>query len=120
MTYPMIYSCTFRPTSHVSSIFIRCRDFTFSSLHFLSESQARDVYETIKSLSCNLNHIQRLYAFSYTPQSPERELNGWDIYSFQREMDRMKVVESGLWRISRLNEKYDVGYFHCYLSLSRG
>ncbi|KAJ9637358.1 phosphatidylinositol-3-phosphatase ymr1 [Coniosporium tulheliwenetii] len=109
----MIAFCTYRPAPPAShqapSIRLRCRDFTFVAFHFLSEGKARDVYDSIRSLSCKLGRIEKLYAFSYKPQGPEREVNGWNIYDAKRELKRLGVsakdVDKG-WRISEINADY--------------
>ena len=57
--------------------------------------------------------MERLCAFSYQPQQPEKDLNSWLIYDARREFKRMgiggeKAVNNG-WRISNLNSDYSVG-----------
>ena len=115
ITYPMIAFCCYRPAppaSHQSpSIRLRCRDFVFVAFHFLAESKARDVYDSIKSLTCKLGRIERLYAFSYRAQGPEKEANGWDVYDARREFGRQGIGEKSTdkgWRISKINTKYEV------------
>ena len=81
------------------------------SFHFHSDEQARDVYESIRSLTCKLGRIEKLYAFSYRPSPPEREFNGWEIYDVRQEFARMGVSEKSMdrgWRISEVNEDYQV------------
>src|SRR5437763_16281382 len=69
ITYPIIAFCTFRPTppgsALSSSIRLRCRDFTFVTFQFINDLQARDVYERIRSLTCRVGRIDKLYAFCY-------------------------------------------------------
>jgi myotubularin-related protein 6/7/8 len=115
ITYPMIAFCTYRqahPASHQQpSIRLRCRDFTFIAFHFLSEDKARDVYETIRNQTCRLGRLEKLYAFSYQAQGPEKELNSWDIYDAEREFARQGVGAPGDnkgWRITKINETYEV------------
>jgi hypothetical protein len=111
----MINSCIFRPVPPTSrqtpSIRLRCRDFTFVAFHFNSEGQARDVYDTIRSLTCKLGKIEKLYAFTYIPQAPESKINGWELYNPEKEFARLgigpKASECG-WRISRINIDYKV------------
>ena len=50
--------------------------------------------------------IEKLYAFFYKPASPERKVNGWEIYSPDKEFARQGVSED--WRVSKINEKYTV------------
>ena len=115
ITYPIIQICTLRPSppaSHLpSSIRLRCRDFTFVCLCFTDEKKARDVYDSIKAWTCKLGRIEKLYAFSYQPQQPEREVNGWEIYDARREWERLGVSEKGAdrgWRMSTINMDYGV------------
>lgn len=111
----MISFCTYRPAPSASrqqpSIRIRCRDFTFAAFHFLAEAKARDVYETVRNLTCRLGRLDKLYAFSYQPQGPERQVNGWKVYDPIREWRRMGVGSQGSsngWRISTINNDYTV------------
>ena len=115
ITYPIIQTCTLRPSpaaSHLpSSIRLRCRDFTFVCFCFADERKARDVYDSIKAWTCKLGRIEKLYAFSYQPPRPEREVDGWDIYNPREEWKRLGVSDKGKdrgWRISRINTDYDV------------
>lgn len=115
ITYPIIQICTLRPSppaSHLpSSIRLRCRDFTFVCFCFTDEKKARDVYDSIKAWTCKLGRIEKLYAFTYQPQRPEKEVNGWTIYDARREWRRLGISEKGTdkgWRISRVNTDYSV------------
>ena len=115
ITYPMISFCTYRPAppaSHQSpSIRLRCRDFTFFAFHFIGESKARDVYDSIRALTCKLGRLDRLLAFTYDPQPPEKAINGWETYDARKEWKRLgisaKDSEKG-WRISEINVDYSV------------
>lgn len=114
VTYPIISYCTFKPVPAIyrqpSSIRLRCRDFSYLAFQFDDEDKARDVYDTIKSLTC-LNRIDKLYAFKYSPPPAEREVNGWEIYDARLEFKRMgispKLTDRG-WRLSDLNKDYAV------------
>ncbi|KAI9736779.1 MAG: hypothetical protein M1834_000983 [Cirrosporium novae-zelandiae] len=113
ITYPMISFCTLKLTPSVSrqpsSIRLRCRDFTFYCFFLSDDSKARDVFESIKAWTCKLGRIEKLYAFTYQPQKPENEQNGWDIYDPQKEFERMGILEKGTdygWRISKINTDY--------------
>ncbi|KAJ0422402.1 protein-tyrosine phosphatase-like protein [Aspergillus carlsbadensis] len=111
ITYPIISFCTYRPTPAVSrqpsSIRLRCRDFTFVCLYFTAESRARDVFESIKSWTCKIGRIDRLYAFSFQPPTPEREVDGWGLYDPRKELARQGVDGNGHgWRISHINSDY--------------
>jgi hypothetical protein len=115
ITYPMINFCIYRPAPPASrqppSIRLRCRDFTYVAFHFASEGKARDVYDSIRSLTCRLGRLEKLYAFSYTPQPPENKVNGWELYDAEKEWRRLgiggKNADHG-WRISRINSDYEV------------
>ena len=118
ITYPIISFCTFKPAPSASrqrsSIRLRCRDFTFVCFYFKAESQARDVYDSLRAWTCQLGQIEKLYAFNYQPQSPEKDMDGWHIYDPGREWRRMGVgtVDSKAnWRISQINQDYAVKMF---------
>ncbi|KAA8644691.1 hypothetical protein EYZ11_003507 [Aspergillus tanneri] len=111
ITYPIIAFCTYRPTPAASrqpsSIRLRCRDFAFVCFYFANESKARDVYESIKSWTCKVGRIDKLYAFAYQPPPPEREFNGWELYDPRKEWTRQNVDQDGHgWRISQINSDY--------------
>lgn len=115
ITYPMIAFCTYRPTHPTSrqqpSIRIRCRDFTFVSFHFLAEEKARDVYDTIRNLTAKIGRLEKLYAFSYQAQGPEKNVNGWQAYDPIKEWTRQGINSKNAnkgWRITKINENYDV------------
>lgn len=130
LTYPMISFCTYRPTtvaSHAApSIRLRCRDFTFVAFHFLHESRAREAYETIRNLTCRLGKLEKLYAFTYIKQGPEKLVNGWTVYNPMEEWRRLGVgvAPNGqgpenksstngrrvgkAWRVSKINVDYQV------------
>lgn len=109
----MIAYCTFRPTPPgsglSSSIRIRGRDFRFVTLNFVEDRQARDVYDSIKGATCKLGSIEKLYAFSYKPQPPEKQISGWDVYDAKAEWKRQGISDKGVdrgWRISKINTDY--------------
>ncbi|KAJ4361910.1 phosphatidylinositol-3-phosphatase ymr1 [Neocucurbitaria cava] len=112
ITYPMISYCCLKPCPPVlrqqPSIRIRCRDFTFFAFFFPDEKQARDVYDSIRALSCKIGRLDKLLAFSYQPKPPEDQQNGWELYA-RREWKRLgispKDTEKG-WRISEINVEY--------------
>ena len=90
---------------------IRCRDFTFFAFFFPNDKKARDVYDSIRALSCKIGRLDKLLAFSYQPKPPEDQQNGWNIYDARREWKRLgispKDSEKG-WRISEVNLEYKV------------
>jgi len=108
----MIAFCTYRPAPPAShqapSIRLRCRDFVFVALNFLTEKDAGAVYNSIKSLSAKLGRIEKLYAFSYVPQPPEKDLNGWDLFDYKKEFARQGVTKEAGWRITNINADYAV------------
>ncbi|KAK4977435.1 phosphatidylinositol-3-phosphatase ymr1 [Elasticomyces elasticus] len=113
ITYPLISFCTYRPSHPTSrqpsAIRIRCRDFTYLAFQFTDEVKGRDAYDSIKSLTCKVGKIDKLYAFSYQPIPPEKDVNGWTLYDAKREFKRMgispKDTDKG-WRISDINRDY--------------
>ena len=115
ITYPMINHCCLKPSPPIlrqeSSIRIRCRDFTFFAFFFPDEKKARDVYDSIRALSCKIGRLDKLLAFSYQPKPPEDQQDGWNIYDARREWKRLgispKDTEKG-WRISEINVEYKV------------
>ncbi|KAI9856219.1 MAG: hypothetical protein M1824_005528 [Vezdaea acicularis] len=113
ITYPIISLCTFRPSPPASglssSVRLRCRDFTFVTFHFSKTKEARDVYESIKGLTCKVGRVEKLYAFSYRPQHPEKDCNGWEIYDARQEWRRLGISEKDTdkgWRVSNINSDY--------------
>lgn len=124
ITYPIIAFCTFRPAPAVSrqpsSIRLRCRDFTFVCFYFSSENKARDVYDSIKLWTCKIGRIEKLYAFSYQPQLPEKDFNGWSLYDARKEWARLGVGKEGGhpgWRISEVNIDYTVSLQRPYYNV---
>lgn len=97
----------------LSSIRLRCRDFTFVTFQFRDEQEARDVYESIRTLTCRLGRIEKLYAFTYQPQQPEKDVNGWILYDAEKEWERLGVGKNGGtgWRISKINVDHKVRLF---------
>ncbi|KAG9244134.1 protein-tyrosine phosphatase-like protein [Calycina marina] len=113
IAYPVIANSIFRPTAPNSgfspSIRLRGRDFRFMTLNFNEDRQARDVYESIKTATCRLGSIEKLYAFSYRPPPQEKAINGWEVYDPKAEWRRQGVSEKDVdrgWRISKLNLDY--------------
>ena len=79
---------------------------------FQDEKKARDVYESIKAWTCKLGRTEKLYAFTYEPPKPEKEVNGWGIYDARQEWKRLGLSEKSTdkgWRISTINTDYSVG-----------
>ncbi|KAI9167369.1 Phosphoinositide 3-phosphatase [Paramyrothecium foliicola] len=113
ITFPMLSYCTFRPTPPnsrlSSSIRIRCRDFTFVTFNFAEYETARDAFEFIKSRTCRLGTVEKLYAFSHKPLKNEKAVNGWEFYDpkaeFRRQGISEKLPDKG-WRITTVNKDY--------------
>ncbi|KAK3190748.1 phosphatidylinositol-3-phosphatase ymr1 [Lecanicillium sp. MT-2017a] len=113
LTFPMLSHCTFRPTPpgsrQASSIRIRCRDFTFVTFNFADGDAARDTYEFIKSRTCKLGTVEKLFAFSHKGLKNEREVNGWQFYDpkaeFRRQGISEKLPDKG-WRVTTINKDY--------------
>lgn len=115
ITYPMIARCILRPmplaTRQLSSIRLQCRDFTFVAFQLTDDASAREIFDHIRTLSCQTGSLDRLYAFSYKPPPDEQKIDGWHIYDARREFKRMgigpKEADRG-WRISDINHDYVV------------
>lgn len=113
ITYPIISFCTLRSAPAVSrqlsSIRLRCRDFTFVCFYFANEHKAREVFDSIKQWTCRSGRIDKLYAFAYQPPPPEKEVNGWELYDARKEWARQGLMkENSGWRISEINIDYAV------------
>lgn len=106
--YPIIADVERRPYSPIhghSSMRIRCRDFTFIAFNLKSESQSKDVFESIMKLTC-VSTVERLYGFIYKPGSLEKGHNGWNIYDPMKEYERMGAFKQGKWRFTTVNKDY--------------
>ena len=115
ITYPIIHFCTFRPSPTASrqpsSIRLRCRDFTFYCFYLNDDRKARDTYDSIRAWTCKLSGIEKLYAFSYHPTGPEKNVegNGWSLYDPMREWRRMGLGDEkrrANWRVTNINKDY--------------
>ncbi|GAB0136698.1 hypothetical protein EsDP_00004991 [Epichloe bromicola] len=113
LTFPILSYCAFRPTplsSHQApSIRIRCRDFTFVTFNFADNEVAREAFDFIKSRTCKLGTVEKLYAFSHRPLKHEKEMNGWELYDpkaeFRRQGISEKLADKG-WRVTNINHDY--------------
>ncbi|PNS16019.1 hypothetical protein CAC42_4420 [Sphaceloma murrayae] len=113
ISYPLVSHCTFRPepaaVRQKPSIRLRCRDFTFIAFQFSKEDDAREVFESIKTLTYLGGNLDKLHAFSYKPPAEEMRCNGWELYDARREFRRMgigpKEADKG-WRLSEINHDY--------------
>ena len=71
------------------------------------------MYESIKLWTCKIGSVDKLYAFTYQPQAPERNVNGWDLYDARKEWARHGIGIDGLnssWRLSQINTDYCVWF----------
>ncbi|KAI1824858.1 phosphatases II [Xylaria intraflava] len=113
IAYPIIAQCTLRLcssyTGRPSNIRIRGRDFNLISFLFANEALAREAFDIIRSRTCRLGSIEKLYAFSHQPLKSEKQLDGWKLYDprteFRRQGISTKSVDRG-WRISTINKDY--------------
>ncbi|KIW06230.1 uncharacterized protein PV09_02706 [Verruconis gallopava] len=113
ITYPMISYCVYRPSPPAShqppTIRLRCRDFTFIAFNFLTDKEARAVFESIRACTCRLGSLDKLLAFSYHSVPREKKINGWALYDARKEFARQgigpKNTDKG-WRITEINKDY--------------
>ncbi|KAK6701605.1 hypothetical protein SNK04_011526 [Fusarium graminearum] len=111
--FPMLCHCVFRPvppgSRQAPSIRLRCRDFTFVTFNFTDSEIARDAFDFIKSRTCKLGTVEKLYAFNHKPLKHEREVRGWSFYDpkaeFRRQGISEKLPDRG-WRITHINKDY--------------
>ncbi|KJZ76014.1 hypothetical protein HIM_04470 [Hirsutella minnesotensis 3608] len=113
LTFPMLCYCALRPTPPASrqapSLRIRCRDFTFVTFNFADNEAAREAFDFIRSRTCRLGTVERLFAFHHKPLENERKSRGWEIYDpkaeFRRQGISEKLPDKG-WRITNINKDY--------------
>jgi len=111
--FPMISFCSLRPVPPSSrqppTIRIRCRDFTFITFNFNGNDTARESFDFMKSRTCRLGSVEKLYAFSHKPLPNEKKVNGWHFYDpkaeFRRQGISEKLPDKG-WRVTSINKDY--------------
>ncbi|KAF8643804.1 hypothetical protein AX16_008822 [Volvariella volvacea WC 439] len=106
--YPLISSVTRLPQSLQGQcpLTIYTRTFENFTLSFTKESEACDVFESVKELTVAIS-ITQLYAFFYTPNPPFPTNNGWSIYSPREEFGRMGIgSRTKAWRFTDINKDY--------------
>ena len=131
--YPLISLVTRLPQTLTgkSPLTIRTRTFENLLLSFERDTEASDVFESIKELTVaskslpspppsarpegtltnsNLpDSVNQLYAFSYVPNPPLPTRNGWSIYSPREEFGRMGIgSRTKAWRFTDINRDYSV------------
>lgn len=79
------------------------------TFNFPDSEVAREVFDFIKSRTCKLGTVEKLYAFSHRPLKNEKAVNGWNIYDpkaeFRRQGISAKLSDKG-WRITNINHDY--------------
>ncbi|KAF8623558.1 hypothetical protein AX15_006328 [Amanita polypyramis BW_CC] len=84
------------------------RTFETFSLIFNKDSDAHDVFESVKELTV-ADNVNQLYAFYYNPNPPYPTSNGWSIYSPREEFGRMGIgTRTKAWRFTDINKDYSV------------
>lgn len=85
---------------------IFCKSLLFLRFHLHSISQADLFYSTIQK-NMNIQNINQLACFSFSPQVPFDKDLGWSIYNFQLEYSRMGLDSHPTkWRISKINQDF--------------
>ncbi|PPQ93282.1 hypothetical protein CVT25_015280 [Psilocybe cyanescens] len=108
MPYPLISLVNRLPHTlqGQSQLNFQTRTFESFSLTFKKDSDAGDVFESVKELTVATS-VNQLYAFFYTPTPPFPNNDGWTIYSPRDEYMRMGVgTRSKAWRFTDLNKDY--------------
>ncbi|KAI0056466.1 phosphatases II [Artomyces pyxidatus] len=106
--YPLVNLVTRLPQtlSGQCPITFRCRTFETFSLSFDKESDAADVFDSVKELTVAPS-VTQLYAFFYVPNPPLTSSGGWGLYSVREEFGRMGVgTRSKAWRFTDINKDY--------------
>ncbi|KIL69936.1 hypothetical protein M378DRAFT_184300 [Amanita muscaria Koide BX008] len=82
------------------------RTFETFSLTFDKDSDAYDVFESVKELTV-AESVTQLYAFFFNPNPPYPTNNGWSVYSPRDEFIRMGVgTRTKAWRFTDINKDY--------------
>lgn len=106
--YPIIslVSCSPQTLQGQCPVNFHTRTFESFSLAFTRETEATDVFESVKELTVAIS-VTQLYAFFYRPNPPLNTSNGWSIYSPRDEFGRMGVgSRSKAWRFTDINKDY--------------
>ena len=134
MPYPLISLVNRLPQTlqGLSQINFHTRTFESFSLSFKRDSDASDVFESVKELTVaskcafiiwwtlpeqRVASVSNLYAFFYNPTPPFVQNDGWSLYSPRDEYVRMGVgTRSKAWRFTDLNKDYSVCLSFPFLS----
>ncbi|KAF5386999.1 hypothetical protein D9615_001576 [Tricholomella constricta] len=106
--YPIIslVSCLPQTLQGQCPVNFHTRTFETFSLSFFKDSDATDVFESVKELTVATS-VTQLYAFFYHPNPPLSASNGWSLYSPRDEFGRMGVgSRSKAWRFTDVNKDY--------------
>jgi len=133
MPYPLISLVNRLPQDlqGQSQLNFHTRTFETFSLVFKKDSEAGDVFESVKELTVSSElsgsialaflrfgaaSVSQLYAFFYSPNPPFPSTQGWTLYSPRAEYGRMGVgSRSKAWRFTDLNKDYAVCFsLHLY------
>ncbi|KZV81547.1 phosphatases II [Exidia glandulosa HHB12029] len=109
IAYPLISLVTRMPhtLSGVAPLAFRCRTFDHFTLLFDKDTDALDVFESVKELTV-VTSVTQLYAYFYKP-SPSLPTNeGWGMYTPRDEFTRMGVgSRTKAWRFTDINKDYN-------------
>ncbi|KAH7103995.1 phosphotyrosine protein [Auriculariales sp. MPI-PUGE-AT-0066] len=106
--YPLISLVTRMPHTLSGEAPLAFRTCTFDTftLTFVDDSQAFDVFESVKELTV-VTSVTQLYAFNYKPQPPLPSNEGWTLYTPRTEFQRMGVgSRTKAWRYTDINKDY--------------
>ncbi|KAJ6502293.1 protein-tyrosine phosphatase-like protein [Mycena sanguinolenta] len=106
--YPLISLVTRLPQTLQGQcpLTFHSRTFETFSLAFSKETEAADVFDSVKELTVATS-VQQLYAFFYTPSPPLPTSTGWIMYSPRDEFMRMGIgSRTKAWRFTDINKDY--------------
>ncbi|KAK7054644.1 phosphatidylinositol-3-phosphatase ymr1 [Paramarasmius palmivorus] len=106
--YPLISLVTRLPQTLLGQcpVTFHTRTFETFSIEFTKESDAIDVFDSVKELTVATS-VNQLYAFFYQPNPPFPTNDGWSIYNPREEFGRMGVgTRTKAWRFTDVNKDY--------------
>lgn len=59
-------------------------------------------------LLIDLATVENLYAYQYTTGKQERLFDGWTLFSWKKEYERMGCAEGNKWRMTTVNQDFQV------------